>query len=339
MPDSTFDPLPLQAELDAAIFQELPSSHPLPELARFYALLREYPERGGKRLRGLLLLLSAAAHGAPWEQGLGVAAALELFQNWVLIHDDIEDNSEDRRGSPALHKQVGVPVALNVGDALHIYMWRTLLRQVWRLGGQGQVIVESFEEMISRTAEGQHLDLEWVAQGRFDITETDYLEMVTLKSAYYTVVGPLTLGALCAGADPDPRLRAAGRSLGVAFQIRDDVLNLMQDVFYGKEFAGDLFEGKRTLILAHFFAHAAPETQNVVRETLTKSRSQKTHEEVERILQFLREEGSITYAQRVAEEKAEAGLTLLKTCLAELPGQGAAELILTTLAEVAQRRT
>ena len=238
---SPFDLAPLQAELDAAIYRDLPASPSRPELEQFYALLRDYPERGGKRLRGLLLLLSAAAHGAPWEQGVGVAAALELFQNWVLIHDDIEDDSEDRRGSPALHKQVGLPVALNVGDALHIYMWRTLLRHVWNLdaraGGQrqGQRLVETFEEMISRTAEGQHLDLTWVAEGRFDVTEADYLAMVTLKSAYYTVVAPLVLGALCAGAEPDPRLSEAGLALGVAFQIRDDVLNLMRDVSYGKE--------------------------------------------------------------------------------------------------------
>ena len=342
---SPFDLAPLQAELDAAIYRDLPASPSRPELEQFYALLRDYPERGGKRLRGLLLLLSAAAHGAPWEQGVGVAAALELFQNWVLIHDDIEDDSEDRRGSPALHKQVGLPVALNVGDALHIYMWRTLLRHVWHLdaraGGQrqGQRLVETFEEMISRTAEGQHLDLTWVAEGRFDVTEADYLAMVTLKSAYYTVVGPLVLGALCAGAEPDPRLSEAGLALGVAFQIRDDVLNLMRDVSYGKEFAGDLFEGKRTLVLAHFFAHAAPELQQLVRRTLEKPRREKTYAELEHILQLLRAEGSLAYAQSVAEAKAEAGLRLLKVCLAELPDQAAAGVISSTLAEVAQRRT
>ena len=337
--DLNFDLEPLQVELGTAIFRELPALHARPELGQFYTLLRDYPERGGKRLRGLLLLLSTAAHGAPWQQGLGVAAALELFQNWVLIHDDIEDDSEDRRGRPALHKQVGVPVALNVGDALHIYMWRTLLRHTWGSGTQGERIVGTFEEMISRTAEGQHLDLAWVAEGRFDINETDYLTMVTLKSAYYTVVGPLTLGALCAGTDPDPRLTEAGRALGVAFQIRDDVLNLMHDVSYGKEFAGDLFEGKRTLVLAHFFAHAAPALQEEVRELLGKPRAQKTHAEVGRVLLHLRAAGSLAYAQEVAETRAETGLKLLRTCFEELPGQAAAEAILTTLAEVAQRRT
>jgi geranylgeranyl diphosphate synthase type II len=329
----------LQAELDTVIFRELPTSHPHPDLERFYALLRNYPERGGKRLRGLVLLLSAAAHGAPWRAGLGVAAALELFQNWVLIHDDIEDDSEDRRGLPALHKQVGLPVALNVGDALHIYMWRTLLRSDFRSWAQQRRVVDAFEETISRTAEGQHLDLSWVAEGRFDISEHDYLEMVRLKSAHYTVVGPLTLGALCAEVEPDPSLHEAGLDLGVAFQIRDDVLNLMDDVSYGKEFAGDLFEAKRTLVLAHFFAHAAPGMQDEVRAILAKPRSVKTHLEVARVLMLLRETGSLRYAQEVAEAKAATGLAVLHDALTPLPGQAEASAILYLLGEVAHRRS
>lgn len=329
----------LQTALDAAIFRDLPETHANLDLRRFYTLLRNYPERGGKRLRGLVLLLSTAAHGARWERGLGVAAALELFQNWVLIHDDIEDDSESRRGLPALHKQVGVPVALNVGDALHIYMWRTLLHSDFSSWDQQRRIVAVFEGLISRTAEGQHLDLTWVAEGRFDVSEADYLAMVTLKSAYYTVVGPLTLGALCADAEPDGRLHEAGLDLGVAFQIRDDVLNLMDDISYGKEFAGDLFEAKRTLVLAHFFAHAAPPAQDEARRVLAKPRVEKTHAEVARVLELLRGSGSLEYAQAVAEEKAALGLTKLREALAESPDQNAANAILHLLGEVALRQT
>lgn len=330
---------PLHQALDDAIFRHLPSSHTDPELERFYTLLRNYPERGGKRLRGLALLLSAAAHGAPWRVGLGPAAALELFQNWVLIHDDIEDGSEERRGRPALHRQVGIPVALNVGDALHIYMWRTLLRSEFTSWDQQRRIVDTFEDYITRTAEGQHLDLAWVEAGRFDVSEREYLEMVTLKSAYYTVVGPLVLGALAAGAEPSPELVAAGIDLGMAFQIRDDVLNLMEDVSYGKEFAGDLFEAKRTLILAHFFEQAPSDLHNGVRELLAKPRAAKSPDEINQLVTLLRDHGSIAFAQDVADAKARSGLNKLRTCLAALPDQAAAETLLHLLSEVAQRRT
>lgn len=330
---------PLYSALDDAIFRHLPETHSEAELRRFYTLLRDYPERGGKRLRGLALLLSTAAHGSPWQAGLGPAAALELFQNWVLIHDDIEDGSEERRGRPALHREVGVPVALNVGDALHIYMWRTLLRSDYSSWAQQRLIVEAFETYISRTAEGQHLDLAWVEAGRFDVSEREYLEMVTLKSAYYTVVGPLVLGALAAGAEPSHELIVAGIDLGIAFQIRDDVLNLMEDVSYGKEFAGDLYEAKRTLILAHFFENAPSDIHESVRKVLAKPRAQKSVGEIAKLAQLLHDNGSIAYAQKIAEERAERGLTKLRACLEPLPDQDAAMTLLNLLGEVAQRRT
>lgn len=337
----------LQGALDEAIFRDLPRTHAHPDLEAFYTLLRDYPSRGGKRLRGTLLLLSTAAHGAPWRRGLNAAAALELFQNWVLIHDDIEDDSEDRRGRPALHRTAGVPVALNVGDALHIYMWRTLLRELGDGTGRAEQhdpldlprLLHTFEWMISRTAEGQHLDLTWVAEGRFEVSEAAYLEMVQLKTAYYTVVGPLELGALCAGAEPDPRLRQAGEDLGVAFQIRDDVLNLMADVSYGKEFAGDLFEAKRTLVLAHFFAHAPLAEADEVRRVLAQPRGEKTAAEVMGVLERLKRGGSLAYAQEVAEARAARGLETLQGALAGLPNQEAAQAILRLLSEAASRRT
>jgi len=329
----------LQRALNEAIFKELPRTHAHPDLHAFYNLLRDYPARGGKRLRGLVLLYSTAAHGAPWSAGLSVAAALELFQNWVLIHDDIEDGSLDRRGKPALHRLVGMPVALNVGDALHIYMWRTLHHAAFGSWEQHKRVLGAFEWTVSRTAEGQHLDLAWVARGRFDVSEAAYLEMVRLKTAYYTVVGPLCLGALCAGREPDPRLTEAGADLGIAFQIRDDVLNLTEGVSYGKEFAGDLFEAKRTLILAHFFAHASADAKEEVKALLAKSRREKRPEDVSRILTQLRAHGSVGYAQEVAEARAARGLGRLRESLAELPDQEAAGEVVRILESAASRHT
>jgi geranylgeranyl diphosphate synthase, type II len=301
--------------LDEAMLAALPKEHAHVELRRFYGLIGDYPLRGGKRLRGQLLLQSLRAHGGDWHVGVEVAAALELFQNWVLIHDDVEDDSEERRGRPTLHRLAGAPIAINVGDALHVYMWRALHEvrslppEVWCK------VLDEFAWMIARTAEGQHLDLAWVGQGRFDVSEADYLEMVTLKTAYYTVVCPLRLGALCAGRAPDKRLTEAGIDLGVAFQIRDDVLNLGSEAAYGKEFAGDLFEAKRTLVLVHFFAHASKAEADEARRVLAKPRREKTPEEVTRVLALLGRHGSLRYAQEVAEARARRGLELLEEAL------------------------
>jgi geranylgeranyl diphosphate synthase type II len=309
----------MREALRAAILESLPERHENPEIAHFYRLVRDYPEREGKYLRGLMLLLTAAACGADWRRALKVAAALELFQDWVLIHDDIEDGSEERRGQPSLHRLAGMPLALNAGDALHVYMWRVLHRLDGFSAAIHRQIVSEFETLISRTTTGQHLDLAWTSAGRFDVSEAEYLAMVTLKTAYYTAVGPLRLGALCAGRQPDARWDEAGKALGVAFQIRDDVLNLLPEVSYGKEFAGDLYEAKRTLILAHLFAHAEGAERAELKARLSKPRAQKTHTDIEVVLTLIHRYGALEYAQGVAEAKAQAGMELFAATRAELP--------------------
>ena len=324
-------------ELRNAVLASLPLEHSNAELSRFYSLLRDYPSRGGKHLRGQLVLLSTGAHGAPWKRALQVAVALELFHNWALIHDDIEDGSEERRGLPTLHRIAGLPVALNAGDALHVYMWQVLHALEFGSSHYEQRILQEFSWMVHRTIEGQHLDLSWVQQGRFDVTEEEYLEMVTLKTAYYTVACPLRLGALCAGVEPDNRLLKAGKELGIAFQIRDDVLNLLPEIAYGKEFAGDLYESKRTLILAHLLAHAAKHEREEIVLYLCRSRSDRSEQEIKRILAYIDIYRSLDYAQQIAKRKTEEGLRLLKLVTHTLPDEKIAGQLITVLQRVHSR--
>lgn len=337
------------AALPSDVRALLPPEHQVPatpsvarELTRFFSLLKDYPNRTGKTLRGRLLLLSAQAHGLSDETpGLQaaqtLAAALELFQNWVLVHDDIEDDSEERRGLPALHRTVGMPLALNVGDAMHVAMWQLLQTLPDQAGVRRSEAIGEFGSMIMRTAAGQHLDLAWVSAGRFDITEADYLAMVTLKTAYYTVVAPLRLGAWCAGVAPSPLLEEAGIDLGVAFQIRDDVLNLTEGAALGKEFAGDLYEGKRTLMLAHLLANAPTEVAQAAVSYLSKPRSVKDSKEVSELLEWLHSHGSVEYAQAVAESRLTSGLEHLQRVLEQLPNQRAADSMLALVSELAAR--
>ena len=326
----------LQKQLYESILQCLPRTHKVQELERFYELVSDYPRRGGKLLRGQFVLLSALAHGGTVEAAMPVAVALELFQNWVLIHDDIEDGSEERRGEPALHKQVGMPIALNVGDALHVYMWQVLLDLKLE---RKEAIQKEFLAMIHRTSEGQHLDLSWVESRRFDISEAEYLQMVTLKTAYYTVVSPLRLGAWCAGQNPHEDFEALGKSLGIGFQIRDDVLNLLPDSNYGKEFAGDLYEGKRTLILAHLFSKVSQTERQMLETYLAKPRNAKTSTETNAILELIADHGALDYAQNIADRHAQKGLELLKDALAPLTKQGHVNKLTGLLESLANRNT
>jgi len=339
------------AAIRARVLAALPVGGPDAELARFARLQRDYPSREGKTLRGRVVVLSAAAHGASdLDAVLTVAAALELFQAWVLVHDDIEDGSEERRGAPALHRLVGVPVALNVGDAMHVQMWRLLhglLDRRTASDAAGAVtaavvarVLEEFGSMVARTAAGQHLDLAWVAAGRFDVTEDEYLRMVTLKTAWYTVASPLRMGALLAGREPAPALERAGLDLGAAFQVRDDVLNLAEGsaaAGYGKEALGDLYEAKRTLILAHLLRSAPPATRDEVVSTLARPREERRPEDVRRVLAHMRAHGSLAYAQAAARRLADSGLAALGEALGQAPDRSAAAALTAALAEVAER--
>jgi len=348
----TTAPNDLSDAIRRRVLAALPAEDDVPDgpdhddLVDYARLLRAYPNRPGKTLRGRFVVLSARAHGAPSDDdALTLAAALELFQNWVLVHDDVEDDSDERRGLPALHRMAGVPVAINVGDAMHVHMWGLLLSLPDRPPLDRAAAWRAFERMILRTAEGQHLDLAWVERQRFDVGESAYLRMVTRKTAYYTVVTPLELGAVCAGITPDPELESAGIDLGIAFQIRDDVLNLTPSderpddggSGYGKEFAGDLYEGKRTLVLAHLFDRTDPSERARIEAVLRKPRAEKTPEDIERLLGAIARHGSLAYAQRVAEERAARGLAALRRSFASLPGRDASN-ELTQLFDTLARR-
>lgn len=328
----------MRADLLQNVRSLLPERHSRPEVGLLYAMMRDYPERSGKGVRSELLLLSAQAHGVrpgtpAWEAALWLATTVELFQNWVLIHDDIADDSEERRGQPALHRQYGVPLALNAGDALHAYMWGALLRADVP-GAYPEVL-----DMIHRTAEGQHVDLAWVQHGQWALSADDYLDMVRLKTAYYTVVVPLRLGAVAAGLTPDTRFEEAGIALGAAFQIRDDVLNLIGDAAdYGKEIGGDLLEGKRTLIVLHWLESAPAEQRDLFLAEMAKARPDKHPEVIAQLLGWLLESGSVAYAQKVADTQAERGLALLREALQDAPDQGAVQTILTLAEGLAKRQ-
>jgi len=332
-------PDPSPAELKEAVRSYLlealphPETAHRPELIEYARLLRDYPERGGKMLRGILLAYTGLAYGAKLEDILPVAAALELFQNWALIHDDIEDGSDERRGKPALHKLYGMPLALNAGDALHARMWALLIE-----AKVPHSVLSEFVKLVEFTAQGQHLEISWMEGQRLDLKESDYLEMVSQKAAYYTAVTPLKLGALAALAEPSPVFEEAGIKLGVGFQIIDDVLNLSGNPKkYGKEIAGDLWEGKRTLILLHFLSQANQKERERTEKLLKIPRESKNTHEVQWLHRRLLESGAVDYAQNVAEKMLAEGLGMLEPVLHEAPKQGFALVVLEVLQTLVRR--
>jgi geranylgeranyl diphosphate synthase type II len=300
------------AEYGALVRAWLPDSLPKGKPARYlYDLLPDYPGRGGKLMRPSLCLAAARAFGASVDEALPTAIAIELLHNALLVHDDIEDESEERRGRPALHARHGVPLALNVGDALALASLRPLVDNIETLGPSlAQAILRETERMAWETVEGQALELGWRRDNRQDIDEADYLAMVMKKTCWLATIHPLRIGALIAtrGAADLDALTRFGFFLGAAFQIQDDILNLEPDGAYGKEINGDLYEGKRTLMLIHAARAAAPQERRRLFAHLARPRAKRKAGDVAWLRALMERHGSLDYARGVAQGLAGAAL-------------------------------
>jgi geranylgeranyl diphosphate synthase type II len=273
-----------------------------------YDLMVEYPLREAKALRPALCIATCRAFGGHLEAVLPTACVLELYHNAFLIHDDVEDDSDRRRDRPTLHRSHGVPVAMNVGDAMLALCLEPLLDNTRLLGlGKALLVLQVVSRMARESSEGQALELAWCRRRRWDLTAVDYLRMIRKKTSHYTFIAPGHLGAIIGGADPDSiaSLRKFASALGTAFQIQDDVLNLASgEAGYGKDHLGDLWEGKHTLIVLHMLQCATPAERAAALEALGRPRAPRGDGRMRGILATLELEGSITKSARGKLEAA-----------------------------------
>jgi len=318
---------PVEAELERygaltgeALRAYLPEGEPRRYL---WDLVADYPARGGKALRPALCLASTVAFGGETCEGLPSAVALELLHNAFLVHDDIEDASLLRRGHPTLHLEHGVPLAINAGDAL-VVLAGAALRDNRRLLGSRLAtgVADEFELMARRTIEGQARELGWRRDGVRDLTPDDYLDLIMHKTCWYTTIHPLRVGALIGSlgrADLDALVRF-GFYLGAAFQIQDDVLNLVGDQSkYGKESCGDLYEGKRTLMVIHLLSETRGDDRRTVERFIALERPERTAEQVAAMIALMREYGSLEFAREFGLGIAAAAEDAFELAFADVP--------------------
>jgi geranylgeranyl diphosphate synthase type II len=303
----------------AALQGYLPSGSPREHL---YDLLAEYPARGGKMMRSSLCIATARAFGARLDDALCSAVAIELLHNAMLIHDDIQDGSEERRGRPTLHRLHGMPLALNAGDTLCLLGMRPLMDNVHRLGPSLALgILEDTERMAWESAEGQAMELGWRRDNRSNLSDGDYLTMVLKKTCWLATILPSRVGALIGSrnrVDRDPLIRF-GFFLGAAFQIQDDLLNLVADDRYGKELNGDIREGKRTLMLNRTYRESSAPERRRLSEILSLPREQRSAEDVAWIRGLMDRCQAVEYARGIAHGLAGAALYEYEGIYARLP--------------------
>ena len=299
------------------IERELPSIIDFPEFCRpdskyqslvdfHFDMSRVYPERKGKYFRPTMVMLTGEAMGVSPDLLLNTAAAQQLSEEWILVHDDMEDDSKERRGEPSLHNLYTKELAVNAGDGLHVLMW-TLLQHNKNIIGTEKTfqIMAEFSKMLDRTVLGQTIEIKWTQENKKNLTNEDILLILESKTGYYTVAGPMREGAIIAGATSDQmeKIYHFGKLLGFCFQIKDDLLDLTSD-FQGlkKQTGNDIYEGKRTLMLAHLLGTVANEDKKTLDNILNKTRYQKTSEEVTWVISKMGEYGSLEYADKLMRQ-------------------------------------
>src|SRR5512137_1821698 len=267
-----------------AIEELLPLEHPRP----LYQASRHLVDAGGKRLRPAMLLLAGEAAGGEDAMLAPAAVSIELIHNFTLIHDDIMDNADVRRGRPAVHKLWGLSGAILAGDTLYSKAF-----QVLGMTKARPDLILGAMNMLSKTCtaicEGQWLDMEF--ESRESVSEAEYMEMIEKKTGvlYGASAG---MGALLAGAAPQvvAALDEFGRLTGMGFQLQDDVIDLVTpEKVSGKRQGGDLIEAKKTLIMIHAFANNVP--------VPVFGKKDATAEQIQEAISLLEKSGSIEYAR------------------------------------------
>ncbi len=281
-----------------------------------YTPLYHYSENAGKRHRPLICYAACLAVGGDPDCATTSAAAIEHFHTAALIHDDIADEAELRRGEPCLHLTEGLGLAINMGDlALSMVNGPVVSDPLLDDATKVRVIRELIA-MTCRTVEGQALDLGWARDGRYDITPEDYLTMAIHKTAHYSGAVPLAVGAIVGGAADEQveALRSYGLDTGLAFQIQDDLLNLVgTDEAKKKDFRSDITEGKRTLVVVHALQNAAPAARERLIEIL--SAKERDPEVLAEAVAIMEEAGSIEYARAYAEDLSQNAKGRLEAAL------------------------
>ena len=218
---------------------------------------------GGKRLRPVLLLITLETFGGNIDEAMPAAMAVEIFHNFTLLHDDIMDNADVRRGKPSVYAKWGGNVALLSGDAMLITAYKHLTRISASVLPR---VMNIFSDMALEVCEGQQYDMDFESMEKVSVV--DYMQMIERKTSAL-LSGSAMIGATMAGASDDDvkKIYRFATELGLAFQLQDDVLDSYGDESLGKKIGGDILEGKQTFLMVQAMSRADAAQREVLRTT------------------------------------------------------------------------
>lgn len=303
-----------QGQVDEALRRIItPHGEAIPNLDEGLAYSLGMDEEGqnsGKRIRPLLCLLVCRELSGDARPALPFAAAIELMHNFCLVHDDIEDGDEVRRGRPAVWMKYGLPHAINIGDYLFTKVFEALLLDSFSAPPDRLVrLFELMRSTLDHTHRGQALDMNAREGG---ITVDHYMQLVTEKTGHY-LAAPMIAGAICADADATitTALGTFGLMIGPMFQIRDDVI----DLTHGKgrnSIGNDIREGKRSFLVAHALEHADTPQQQRLLEILDLPRLDTTDAHIQEALEIFNSCSAMEAADARCEELRQKAIRALE---------------------------
>jgi geranylgeranyl diphosphate synthase type I len=262
-------------------------------------------EATGKRIRPLIVLLATASQGVDWKTSLPAAAAVELVHNFSLVHDDVQDNSEKRRGRSTVWTKWGVPMAINVGDAMFVIANQAIMDLAKAHPASTVVRAATIlHDTCLDLTRGQFLDMSY--EERNDLSLEDYWPMVGGKTS--ALLSACThIGALLgnAGEAEQEAYRQFGYHLGLAFQVQDDILGIWGDeAVTGKSTASDLVEGKNSLPVLYALEKQGKFSERWKQGPITAN-------EVKAVALQLKEEGGQSYAEEISEKETQIAMKYL----------------------------
>ena len=265
---------------------------------------------GGKMLRPALTLITAEAVGGKREYARKAGAAIELIHTFSLIHDDIMDQDDMRRGMPSVHKVWGDDVAILAGDTLFSKAFEIIICSKGTSSEQNNKALATVADACVKICEGQALDMGF--EERFDVDEDEYMEMIFKKTGAL-IAAATKAGAIMGGADDETvnALYEYGRMIGTAFQIQDDYLDVISDEKdLGKPVGSDIAKGKMTLMVVKALAESEGEDHDRLLEILKEENS--SQENVQEAIDLFNKYGSIEYAHNLALENVDGAKKVLE---------------------------
>jgi len=263
----------------------------------------EFLDRGGKRWRPVLVLSACKAVGGTEKKALPFTPLPELIHNGTIIVDDIEDNADVRRGKKSMHLLRGIDTAINDGNATYFLPLALLYRNSHNLTEKQKLkIYDLYAEEMLRLSFGQAMDIHWHKGRKPDVKEKDYLQMCSYKTGVLSRFSAKLGGII--GNGSDKQVEALGKfaeSIGIGFQIQDDILNLVPaSGKWGKEVGEDISEGKRTILVLHALNHLSKKDAAALLKILnshTKSKSK-----IKQATALIKKAGSIEYGKKKAKK-------------------------------------